>query len=374
MQKILVIYQGLNIDLSIPTLYDKFGSNFDILIVCPSKIEYGLGFGIGEYDNEKTKKFTNVTIKPINLLNYKNPLLRTLYGIDLYRTIKEFKPDIIHCYTELFSPTLSQVIFFKNLIDKEIKVVNYSWENLDWSKKILHGFFGRYAAAKINCVVCANEEAIREVKRFDIEDRKISKIYWGIDFSNFKFEDHDIGGKTEFKIGFIGRLLKDKGIQNLIESIANLGERYNLSLIGEGADKEYFISISNELGIQDRIKFHGKIEYSKLKEYIKDFDIFILPSISKPYWKEQFGRVLVEMMASGVPVIGSSSGAIPEVIGDRGLIFKEGDSIDLSEKIREILSDPIRYSQYSKSAYEYALDNYSQDVFMERLKGLYEFI
>ena len=51
----------------------------------------------------------------------------------------------------------------------------------------------------------------------------------------------------------------------------------------------------------------------------------MLPSLTRPNWKEQFGRVLIEAMASGVPVIGSDSGAIPDVIGQAGLIFPEGD-------------------------------------------------
>jgi glycosyltransferase involved in cell wall biosynthesis len=66
------------------------------------------------------------------------------------------------------------------------------------------------------------------------------------------------------------------------------------------------------------------------------FDVLVLPSLTRPNWKEQFGRVLVEAMSSGIPVIGSDSGAIPDVIGESGLIVPEGDVTALMEALARL--------------------------------------
>jgi glycosyltransferase involved in cell wall biosynthesis len=75
--------------------------------------------------------------------------------------------------------------------------------------------------------------------------------------------------------------------------------------------------------------------------FLKSLDVLVLPSVTiLPLHREQFGRVLVEAMAAGVPVIGSSSGAIPEVIGDAGLVVPERDPVALAQAIDRVLSEP----------------------------------
>jgi glycosyltransferase involved in cell wall biosynthesis len=68
-------------------------------------------------------------------------------------------------------------------------------------------------------------------------------------------------------------------------------------------------------------------------------DVLVLASLTGTAWKEQFGHVLIEAMACGVPVVGSDSGAISEVIGEAGLITREGDSASLAETLKRLLAD-----------------------------------
>ncbi len=70
-----------------------------------------------------------------------------------------------------------------------------------------------------------------------------------------------------------------------------------------------------------------------------ELDVLVLPSLTRPNWKEQFGRVLIEAMACGVPVIGSSSGEIPYVIGDAGLIAAEGNVAALRASLQRLAGD-----------------------------------
>ena len=86
--------------------------------------------------------------------------------------------------------------------------------------------------------------------------------------------------------------------------------------------------------------FIGQLPSGELPAEYRKIDALVLPSLTRPNWKEQFGRVLVEAMASGVPVIGSDSGAIPGVIGDAGRIVPEGDVVALAGALRDLRDQP----------------------------------
>jgi glycosyltransferase involved in cell wall biosynthesis len=94
------------------------------------------------------------------------------------------------------------------------------------------------------------------------------------------------------------------------------------------------------LGIGDRVLFEPQVESVQMPGQYHRIDVLVLPSLTRPNWKEQFGRVLVEAMMSGVPVIGSDSAAIPGVIGDAGLIVPEGDVASLAHALTRLRNDP----------------------------------
>src|SRR5436305_9013059 len=94
---------------------------------------------------------------------------------------------------------------------------------------------------------------------------------------------------------------------------------------------------------------------------MQKMDVFVLPSLTRPNWKEQFGRVLVEAMACETPVIGSRSGEIPRVIGDAGLLFQEGNVQELAARVRRLLDDPTLYAQLAAQGRQRVLERYTQE-------------
>jgi glycosyltransferase involved in cell wall biosynthesis len=86
----------------------------------------------------------------------------------------------------------------------------------------------------------------------------------------------------------------------------------------------------------------------------------VLPSRSRPNWTEQFGRILIEAMGSGVPVIGSDAGEIPNVIGDAGQIYPEGDVDALRTHLHALMTDPDRWMIYAQLGCDRAQTHYSQ--------------
>jgi glycosyltransferase involved in cell wall biosynthesis len=95
------------------------------------------------------------------------------------------------------------------------------------------------------------------------------------------------------------------------------------------------------LGIQGQVEFAPYVPSTAVPDYLRELDVLVLPSRTTRSWKEQFGRVLVEAMACGVPVIGSSSGEIPNVIGDGGLVFPEDDVAALRERLACLMADTV---------------------------------
>jgi glycosyltransferase involved in cell wall biosynthesis len=146
-------------------------------------------------------------------------------------------------------------------------------------------------------------------------------------------EPHD-----EFTVGFAGRLIEEKGIRDLVEAVRGLsGAR--LRLIGNGA-------LAAELGELELpgvpVEVVTDVKHEEMPAAYGSIDVLVLPSRTTPTWAEQFGRVLVEAMWCGVPVVGSSSGEIPWVIESTGggLVFPEGDAGALRAALARLRDEP----------------------------------
>jgi len=94
--------------------------------------------------------------------------------------------------------------------------------------------------------------------------------------------------------------------------------------------------------------------------FLKTIDALVLPSITQPNWKEQFGRVLIEAMACGVPVVGSTCGEIPNVIGDAGLIVPESDTDALADALRQLARDPALRAALTRKGRDRVLSRFTQ--------------
>ena len=86
--------------------------------------------------------------------------------------------------------------------------------------------------------------------------------------------------------------------------------------------------------------FHGHVEEAAIPDTYRRFDVLAVPSVPMPGWLEQFGRVVVEAQASGVPVVASASGALPDVVGEDGLLVPPRDARALRAALARLLDEP----------------------------------
>jgi glycosyltransferase involved in cell wall biosynthesis len=101
-------------------------------------------------------------------------------------------------------------------------------------------------------------------------------------------------------------------------------------------------------------------------------DALVLPSRTVPTWKEQFGRVIIEAHACGTPVIGSDSGAIPEVVGEGGVIFAEGNVAQLAETIASLAASPELIHKLGHTGKEQVHERYTWQKVAEQMYNVYQ--
>jgi len=165
----------------------------------------------------------------------------------------------------------------------------------------------------------------------------------------------------KFVIGFAGGLVPEKGIETLLQAMArSWRDGWEVRLAGAGADRDRLRELATSLGLGDAVRFVGRISSTEMPEFYRSLDVLVLPSRTRSNWKEQFGRVLVEAMACGVPVIGSESGEIPGVIGEAGLLFAEGDAQALSEQLVRLDRDDGLRAELARRGRDRVIASYTQ--------------
>jgi glycosyltransferase involved in cell wall biosynthesis len=166
-------------------------------------------------------------------------------------------------------------------------------------------------------------------------------------------------------IGYIGRLVPEKGVDVLLKA-AKMVPDASIVIGGDGPESEPLKRLARELAIDERVRFLGNLEPTEAVAVMGSLDVSVLCSRTTGFWKDQIPRFPIESMAQGVPFIGSSSGAIPELAGDAGLIFTEDSFHELAVRMREALD---RKDELSRRSLERARSTFSLDQMCDALQG-----
>jgi glycosyltransferase involved in cell wall biosynthesis len=182
-----------------------------------------------------------------------------------------------------------------------------------------------------------------------------------LEAAHIEADKHAARDARPYTIGYVGRLVSEKGVDLLLEALARLGPDCTLLLVGQGPELPRLLERAQALGISERVKAATAVTHADVPNYLKSMDVLVLPSRTTPAWKEQFGHVLIEAMACGVPVVGSSSGEIPVVIGTAGMVFNEGDVDDLVVRLKS-LRDPELSHRLAQAGRARVAEQYTNDV------------
>lgn len=167
-------------------------------------------------------------------------------------------------------------------------------------------------------------------------------------------------------VGFVGRLVPEKGIDTLLQALAELrAEEWHLVVVGDGPDRERLEQLASELRLAARIHWRGALPPEQLPRVWAELDVLVAPARATATRTEHAGHLVVEAMAHEVAVLAASTGILPEVLGDTGIVIPAGDSAALARALRRLQSAAERRS-LAQAGRARAMKYYSEDAVAER--------
>ncbi|MFI5251743.1 MAG: glycosyltransferase [Bacteroidota bacterium] len=287
---------------------------------------------------------------------FANRTHRLIY-LSLDEQLRYFEPDILFMNSEPENFQTVQGALLLTLQHYPAKLVFTSWRNIDHSVvgypykfQFLNTLAEKIVLDSAAHGIMFNEDAKQIFNRNGFPGTTV--IPPCVDTSIFKknASPKSIPGTgNSYTIGYVGRLTPEKGIDTLLEAVSGLSFDYRVIIIGEGSVKSVLQQQAAKLQISDHIVWLPPQPRVEIPSYLSVMDTVVLPSKTGKYWKEQFGRILIEAMACDTAVIGSDSGEIPNVIAEAGLIFPEGNAGVLKDHITALHDDvDMKFSLISK--------------------------
>jgi glycosyltransferase involved in cell wall biosynthesis len=279
----------------------------------------------------------------------------TYFFPGIFRHLDALRPDLIHLDEEPYNYATYHLIRIAQRLN--CKSVFFAWQNLNRRYPFPFNLLERAVLRRADACIAGNHDSA-QVWRAKGFHKPIAVIpQFGVDPEIYVPRTLD---KPAFTIGYVGRLVEEKGPDLLLHALAGLDGRWRAEFVGSGPLQARLFALTEQLGLSDRVTFRPWLPSAQLPGIYPTFDVLTLPSRTRPNWKEQFGRALIEAMACGVPVVGSTCGEIPHVVGDAGLIFPEGDAAALRASIERLMRDADLRRELMRRGRERVLQHYTQ--------------
>lgn len=304
-----------------------------------------------------------------------------LFGLEKYAS----KFDIFHTADPHYYYSYQLACLrAKNLIKKLLVT---SWETVPFNnegikrKTKIKKFTQKFA----DLFICYTQKAKKTLILEGVDENKIKVVRLGVDLNRFKSQISNLKSQNQnlkpkiFNILFVGRLVEEKGIMDLYEAYKRVKSlklkiknyRLKLKIIGQGSLKDKIERMIKKDGLENLVTIEPK-SYEEMPKVYQRADILVVPSKRIKTWEEQYGMVLVEGMASGLPIVAYDTGAISEVLDDVGLLVKEGDIDGLTGAIIRLIKDENLRKKLGRMGRKRAEEKFDRKKTAKKIQKIYQ--
>lgn len=356
---------------------------YRVTVIVPKHIIYPNGYTSLRFS--QPREINGVSYIPSRLWSKRHYNLSG-YFPELPLQIHKLQPDAIIVTDDVYTRDVSQVIRWRKLLSPASQIVCWG------QAKYLHN--PSYHAPQIqrrlqrnlqniNKLVARNKYESQNIQQYISDAQQVRHMYWGTDTQQFYPRNISLQQKrsitgldihdTDIVISFLGRIVPEKGVLELVHAIQQLPSQYYAQIVGSGKT-DYLHRITAYIQkhhLQHRIHIIPAQPYNTLPDIYAAADLVILPTLSRHNFSELFGRVLAEAMLTRTLVLGSDNGSIPEVIGNPQCIFPEADIAHLAGYIQRLIDLPASQKQaILDNNYQRALQQYTVQVAAQSLSDL----
>ena len=285
----------------------------------------------------------------------------------LGRELARLRPDVLHVDEEPYN--LATFLAYLQGGRVGAKRLFFTWQNIHRRLPPPVSWMESWVLRHSDAAIAGSADAADVLRRKGYRGPAPAIPQFGVDPEIFR--PAEARPARPFTFGYYGRLIESKGLLDLLDACRGLDGDWRLLLVGEGPLEAELRAHIPAIGLADRVELRPPVPSTAVPELLHEMDAVVLASRTTPSWKEQFGRTLPESMASGVVPIGSSSGEIPQVIGEAGLVFTEGDVEALRGAMSRLVGDPGLRDSLAVKARQRVLDTYTQEQVARQTVQLY---
>lgn len=316
---------------------------------------YRRGYGEAEALAVEPETEGRFELRPVPVTSSHN----SFYKIKrLSQEVASFSPDLIFCVHHEGIWQLRQSILSRFLRFRNVTLIYFSmtafprvparngWRPKEWLKQAYFRVNWFMIKNGTDGALCHYDRIERQMRSEGYRKPILQQTQYGVDAREFRPDPQGrqrirgMYGLTGCVIGFCGRFVPEKGLRELMQSVDRLQGDWQLLLIGDGDMREEIEQWKVANSLEKRVILPGFVPHPKVHAYFQAMDIFFLGSKETATYIDTFPLVVAQAMSTGLPVVGSRSGAIPYQLGDSGRLFQEGDVELLRSHLQKLLDDP----------------------------------
>jgi glycosyltransferase involved in cell wall biosynthesis len=287
-----------------------------------------------------------------------------LYGREL-RSLLQQRWDLVHCWEEPYVAAAAQVVAHAA---PRVPLVIATYQNISKRYPPPFNWIERYTLERADGVVVGGRTILDVLTSRGFTGARTRIIPMGVDATRFR---PDSDWRREIRasygwsddrpvVGFMGRFVPEKGPELLTRVLRGLPAGWRALFVGSGPLEPALRAWAKPYG--GDVQFATGVGHDEVPRWLNAMDVLCAPSQTTPRWREQFGRMLIEAFACGVPVIASDSGEIPYVVGDAAIVVGEADEPSWTAALERVLGDAGFRQTLSARGRERAVSTFSWPV------------